>query len=84
MNQITWVNHRLHMLVEQSHPVPGVPPTELQFLQGRHLRGAEETIAPPKAGRYGGSGKVVAPGQSGYMFTCNYVTNMRALKYMLQ
>ena len=61
MNQITWVNYRLHMLVEQSHPVPGVPPTELQFLQGRHLRGAGGTIAPPQGWPVRGVGESSCP-----------------------
>ena len=35
-HEITLVNHRLRILVEQSHPVPGVPHTELQFLHHQY------------------------------------------------
>jgi len=35
-HQITWVNHHLQMLVEQSDPVPADPPTELQFLRHQY------------------------------------------------
>jgi len=32
-DQITQVNHHLQLLIEESRPVPGVPPTELQFMR---------------------------------------------------
>jgi len=35
-HDISLANHRLQKLVEQSHPVPGVPHTELQFLRHQY------------------------------------------------
>ena len=35
-DQTALVNHRLQILVEESHPVLGIPPTELQFMRHQY------------------------------------------------